>query len=873
MKKNRVIKGSVRKQSTLMERAGITAQNVLALFQSSQVDSAFSEEAPARPRTKKRGASGGTSTELLGLRDMLNTFGGGSGEKRALLHVLDDLAAQGKIVRLKGQRYTLPGSLEGVRGHLSIQRQGMGFVTPLKGKGADIYVHPSQLGGAWDGDTVQVALLPGRSGKSAEGRVLHVLDRPARELLVTLLPEMVKEGGVVKRLARALEGSALRFGGYILVDCSGLQAGAAPDAVPPLHNGKDDLPSPGTVLLVRTSGGPQPKDGVTRAEAMSFLDDFDSVPSFERLVKAEHAIPVAFPAAVMEAARALPEKTSPEDITCRPYGSGNFARGERRDLSALPFVTIDGADAKDFDDAVNVERSGQGFILRVAIADVSHYVRQGDVLDIEARERGNSYYFPASVEPMLPEALSNDLCSLRPRVPRLVMIAELQLDEAGNVNGTEFYPGLLTSRARLTYEQVETFLHPYKALAESQAPAGTMSDSIFRTGLPPDDPASLPADVVPMLRCAQELAGLLMKRRAERGALDFDLPEPVVLLDDHGGVSGMVFRQRLFSHRLIEEFMITANEAVAGHLARFESKGLYFLYRTHAAPDPEKLAEFYKTLEAAGVRVPKEKRQVSPEPQELRDLLVRCAALPGEYALNRLLLRSMMQARYSPEPEGHFGLASPAYCHFTSPIRRYADLTVHRALKKSLGMDERVEGEAALAVIADGLNVTERSGVEAERDIHKICAALFMRGKEGEIFEGVVSGLTAFGIFIELADFPVEGLMRLENLSDDYYVYDPDRQLIMGDGTGRLFRVGQTLRVRLEHADPMLRRIDFVPETMPHVPGAKNGRNEKKRGAVKKSGKRQAGRLAKPGKRSDAGRESAKKNARSCKKNASGKQS
>lgn len=749
----------------------------------------------------------GRKSRPLGLDSIFQAFSRNKKAKRRLLErLLASLTAEGKLIRLKGPAYIRPESLPRTRGRLALQRQGMGFVKTEDGR--EIYIHPGQLGGAWNNDLVLVGLLPGQSGKNPEGRVLEVLERATQKLAALLLPQLVKEGGgsspQTLRLARPLDA---RLGGYLLVDVSGLpEKSEAGDAV----------------LVELLPQAEQRNDGASRALALSSFESAGaradrSVPLFETLVKAEQGIAQAFPQSALDECASLPED---------PDAQSALAEALRRDARHLGFVTIDGADARDFDDAVQVEPLGEngrgGFMLRVAIADVAHYVRPRGALDAEAAARGNSCYFPASVEPMLPEALSNGLCSLKPRRPRLAMLAEIEFSPQGQPGKTAFYPGLIQSRARLTYEEVQDVL---------ETPALWSNDER--------------APLLPMLQEAEKLARLLQARRLERGALSFDLPEPLVEVDPRTGqVEALRFRRRLFAHQLIEEFMIAANEAVARHLA---AAGLPFLYRAHPAPDPEKLLELAAVLERNGLSI-NGSLEISTRPgrnqterlPDLQAILDQARGRPEEFVVNRLLLRSLMQARYTPKPEGHFGLASEAYCHFTSPIRRYADLTVHRALRRSLGLQEWLPGPPELARIGESLNECERRAVEAERDIHKICAALYLRqleeGQPRRVYPAVVAGLSSFGLFVELAEMPAEGFVPSEALADDFYRLDSASQMLIGLRHGHVYRLGQPLAVLLDLADPLRREIRFRPAPDQADGGRAHGGNGRKKTKARPDG-------------------------------------
>ncbi len=524
--------------------------------------------------------------------------------------------------------------------------------------------------------------------------------------------------------------------------------------------------------------------------AFRFLETcgaLDTIAVQERLVKMNRGVPQDFPQAVLDMAASLPEEPSPEDMQ------------GRRDLRNLPFVTIDGDTARDFDDAIEVEREdggAGGFLLRVAIADVSAYVPQGSALDREALLRGNSWYFPSSVEPMLPKALSDGLCSLNPQTNRLVMWAEIHFDAQGRPGRTSFGTGVISSYARLAYDGVKAFL----------LDGDEKAMQAFRST------AREPGRVLAMLEDALALYRVLRKARTARGSLDFDLPETDASFDAKGRVERLGRASRHDIHRLIEEFMIAANEAVARRLAE---SGIAFLYRVHPLPDREKLAFLQSALQALGLDL-RDAYGKKRKELDLRAVLASAQGTPLEGPVNRLCVRAMQQARYSRVNEGHFGLASDAYCHFTSPIRRYADLTVHRALKQALGLASGVCADARrLDSIADQINQKERLAMECEREMHKRLACLWMARQDGEqIWQASVSSVQSFGCFVELDEAPVEGLVFVENLgtgysSGDWFEYDERRQMLVGQFSGQIYRVGTPVRVVCTRSDVAMLQIDF----------------------------------------------------------------
>ncbi|MDR3044206.1 MAG: ribonuclease R [Desulfovibrio sp.] len=653
--------------------------------------------------------------------------------KKELEDRLDDLVRQGRIIRLRGGAWGLVEQLRLVTGTLSIQRSGMGFVLPEEKGRDDIYVHPYQMGDAWHGDKVVVALLPGRHGKNPEGRIVRVLERGRKEIPARVVRRM----GRHSLLCRAADP---RMAVSFVVDMSAVEEKAE----------KGDL--------VVAAPGEKVEDGLWAATGLAVLGADDNVLVQERLVKINHDVPTDFPPEVLEEARDLPAVPSRDDME------------GRIDLRHLEFVTIDGAKARDFDDAVYVEEQGTGYRLWVAIADVAHYVRPGSAMDREAQARSNSYYFPQSVEPMLPEALSNGLCSLNPRVPRLAMVAETFFYADGTPGRSKFYAAIIESKARLTYGQVN------RAIIEK--------DEKERRLLTP---------VLPLLERAEALARLLNAKRSERGSLDFDLPEPEVIFNIYGETVDIGRKVRHFGHQIIEEFMIAANEAVARFLTE---KNARFLYRVHPEPDTEKLEGLFKVLARTSLA---QHLPGKASAKALQGVLQAAKGTDQEFVVNRMALRTMMQARYAPDHEGHFGLASECYCHFTSPIRRYADLIVHRALRRTLGLPVNgpLPGERALLSIADTLNTNERVAMEAEREILKRITVLFLSERVGEEFTGVISGIIDFGFFVEFNEVMAEGMVRLSSLDDDYYGYLPERQELVGERTGRSFRLGQTVTVRL----------------------------------------------------------------------------
>jgi len=652
-------------------------------------------------------------------------------DRHKLHFTLDNLIESGKIIVIQGA-YGLTENMSLLSGVLEVQRSGVGFVLPDDQRRKDIFINPRDFGDAWHGDRVVAALSGERNTRRPEGRIVRVIERGH----AVLACRVIRRVGAGMYLCHPADP---RFPLNFMAEA----VGPGPDL------------APGDIVRIRP--GDKLEHQVYAASIEEIMGAEDDVGVQERLVKFGHDIPTDFPAAVVAEAATFPETPAESDFA------------GRKDLRKTQLVTIDGAKARDFDDAVHVKKTRTGYTLLVAIADVSHYVLPDTRLDVEAAARANSYYFPASVEPMLPEALSNGLCSLKPDTPRLAMVAEMNFSAKGVPGKAAFYPAVIQSAARLTYSQVN--------LAVIEGDAAEREKIV---------------SVLPMLEVAEKLARLLHAARRERGSLDFDLPDPEILLNISGETVDIRQRPRNFAHQIIEEFMLAANEAVAGFLT---AQGAAALYRIHPEPDPDKLKNLFTMLSRTDLapHLPKEATT-----KGLQMLLAAAADTDLGFLVSRLTLRTMMQAKYSPELAGHFGLASPCYCHFTSPIRRYADLVIHRSLKAALGIEvKNAPVVKTLPKLAEHLSVRERAGMEAEREILKRLTVLFLRDKTGQEFTGVISSMADFGFWVELSEVMAEGMVRLSTMSDDYYTFFPDRQEILGSRTGRRLVLGQTVEVVL----------------------------------------------------------------------------
>ena len=654
---------------------------------------------------------------------------------------LSALEATGRLVRTKGDRYTLPARLDLVAGRLAVHRDGFAFCVPDEQEEADVYVPAGGVRPAMHGDRVLVRIEPFQRRGRLEGRVVKVLERGTHRIVGVL-----RQG----RTAAVLVPQEQRLTLPILVP-RGAEGGARDgDMV--------------VAELVRYPG----LASEAEARVALVLGPADDPRVETEAVIHAHGLPLEFPPEVAAAARRMPAGPSAEQVA------------RRLDLRALPIVTIDGENARDFDDAVLVEPLGRGFRLTVAVADVAHYVPAGSPLDLEARARGTSVYFPDRVVPMLPEELSNGICSLKPAEDRLVKAVRLELDARGRLVAASFGDAVIRSAARLTYTQVR------QALVDGD----------------PSVRAALGGLLEPLER-AEALARLLIARRWARGSIDFDLPEAEVVLDLRGRPADIVRAERSIAHQMIEEFMLAANEAVARELAR---RGLPFPHRVHEPPAADSVAALARFLEGFGLRLRLEEGR--PTPAAFQAVLEQVQGRPEERLVNTVLLRSMQQARYAAEPFGHFGLATDCYTHFTSPIRRYPDLVVHRLLDVALGGSGRVPPD--LVAIAEESSRRERVAMEAEREIVQLKKIQFMQDKVGQVYEGFVSGVAPFGFFVELRDVFVEGLVHVTALGGDFYEHVEGQHLLRGRRTRRTYRVGDPVTVRVAGVSVERRTIDFV---------------------------------------------------------------
>jgi ribonuclease R len=675
------------------------------------------------------------------LREILRRLGLQKEQRQKAGEYLRDLADEGKVVRIRGNRYGLPSKMNLVVGRVKMHPDGYGFVIPEIEGGEDIFIGPRNLKEAMHGDRV-VARIESIRRKGKEGSVIRILERKTRR--------------VVGKFMRSKNYS------YIIPEDERiLQEVFIPE-------GETKRARPSQIVVAEITQYPteraRPEGRVTHI--LGYPDDPEVEP---QIIIHKYDLPLRFTSAALKEAQNLP-----------PVPSSNEYR-ERVDLREIPTFTIDGENARDFDDAVSIEREKDGGVnLYVSISDVSHYVKEGTFLDEEAYLRGTSVYFPDRAIPMFPTELSNEICCLHPRVDRLTLTAELRFDRNGVRRGVQFYPSVIRSDERLTYTLVRKIL--------------VDGDPELKEKF---------GHLLPSLGLMADLCQELRRRRTERGSIDFDLPEPEVILNLQGEAEDIVRAERNLAHQIIEEFMIAANEAVAHFM---EEREIPFIYRIHEPPKKEAIEEFRRFISHLGYKMRKDSDH---SPKEFQRILSEVKGKPEERVVNEILLRSMKWAKYSVKNLEHFGLASDGYTHFTSPIRRYPDLIVHRFLKGVLSKKEINIPEEILANRADHLSDRERVAMEAEREILSRYRVRFMKGKTGEEFEGIISGVTAFGFFVELKDIFVEGLVRVTSLDDDYYQYHEKKYSLVGERTHKAFRIGDKVRVRVDRVDVERRHIDF----------------------------------------------------------------
>ena len=682
-------------------------------------------------------------------RDLIRTLKISQEERTTFRRLLKALVTSGELVQTKGDRVGLPDKMDLVVGRLQTHASGYGFVIPDKtaDETPDLYISAGNIKEAMHGDRVLARIERRTNENRLEGRIIRILDRG--------------NSTVVGRfdLADSGLGFVQPFDRRILTDVH-------------IPTGQSGAAEPGEMVLVTITTWPTPTRGPV-GKVVEVLGDINEKGVDTEIIIRKFGIPDAHGDAAIEEATRFGAVT-PKDIA------------GRTDFRTTVTVTIDGEHARDFDDAIGIDQLPNGhFRLTVHIADVAHYVTEGTALDLEGYDRATSVYFPDRAVHMFPAELATGICSLNPQVDRLVQSCVMDVDRNGAVVHFEFHDGVINTAARMTYTDVNTIL--------TDRPPAVMTK--YR-------------DLVPKFELMGELFHILNARRKRRGSIDFDLPEAQVVLDDAGKVEAIVEAQRNIAHKLIEEFMLLANETVATYL---EGRGMPSLYRIHEQPDVLKVEEFEEFISGFGYSLAAPPGAVRP--RHFQRLLEKLRGKPEERPIAFLMLRTMQKARYAERNLGHFGLAADSYTHFTSPIRRYPDLVVHRMLRevRHHGIDmERVEElEADLPEIARHCSDMERRADEAERELVQWKKVRFMADKVGDEFDGYITGVAAFGLFVQLVEHYVEGLVHVSSMADDYYRFLEKTHSLRGENTQKVYQLGDRVRVQVVRVDLDRRQIDL----------------------------------------------------------------
>lgn len=711
------------------------------------------------------------------LKELAMLLGVPKEQRKDLEEVLNELVASGKVGISKKGKYAR-SEVFAQTGIFSAHHRGFGFVT-IEGRDGDLFVPPDDTGDAMDGDTVQVIIDENGRGGRAEARVLKVL-KHANETLIGTFEKNKSFGFVIPDNPR------------ITMDIF-------------IPQGKENGAVSGHKVVVKldtyATRNKNPEGHVQ--EILGHIND----PGVDILstVRA-YGLPEEFPEDVMEEVSHAPEELSAE------YVAEEIGKNGRVDLRDVPMVTIDGEDAKDLDDAVSVSKetiNGETiYHLGVHIADVSHYVKEGTPLDAEAYKRGTSVYLVDRVIPMLPHRLSNGICSLNAGCDRLAMSCLMDIDEKGIIVGHKICESVVRIDRRMTYTAVNAILEAKNGTEEPQTDAPEKEKSKEKAEFAKKCLEEY-ADFVPMFLLLDETARVLRKKRMARGAVDFDFPECKIILDAKGRPVEIRPYERNAATMLIEDCMLAANETVAED---YYWQQIPFLYRSHEKPDGEKIKRFGILINNFGYSIRLQNGELHPK--EMQKLLEKAAGSPEEALLARLALRSMKQAKYMTECMGHFGLAANYYTHFTSPIRRYPDLQIHRIIKENIhgGLTKKriAHYEKILPEVAIWTSSRERLADEAERETDKAKKVQFMERHIGEEFTGVISGISNYGFYVELPN-TVEGMVRLANLDGDYYVFDEEHYELVGERTRKKFKLGQTVKIQVVSVDRYLKTIDFLP--------------------------------------------------------------
>ncbi|GAA0353924.1 ribonuclease R [Alkalibacterium iburiense] len=705
----------------------------------------------------------------------------GSGAFKKLVKAIAELEREDRIVLMKSGKFKLKESANLLEGKFFGSDRGFGFVA-VEDYEKDLFIPPNETNTALHGDMVRVELTKEadpRNDKGPEGRVVEVVERGSQYIYGEFTPyddNEVKETG---------------FYGYVTPKDKKL-----PDALIQIE-AKGLRPVAGTIVQVEITDYSGIESGNDFVGIINRTIGHKDEPGIEILtIVHKYNIPSEFPEEVVRESENVPDFISEEDT-----------KG-RKDLRDEVVLTIDGEDAKDLDDAIQVKKLDNGnFYLGVHIADVSHYVTENSAMDQEAYERGTSVYLTDRVIPMLPQRLSNGICSLHPNVDRLTLSCEMEIDSSGKVVDYSISPSIIRSKYRMTYEAVNKIL---------------MEDD--------EETKAEYSEIVDMFKQMEELHNILEKKRVQRGSIDFDTREAKIEVDPEGMPVDIFVRERGVGERMIESFMLSANETVSEH---YTNQDLPILYRIHEQPDEGKMQRFLEFVTSFGITVKGTKDNISPK--TLQAVINEVKGEPEEAVISMLLLRSMQQAKYDVTPVGHYGLAAEHYSHFTSPIRRYPDLVLHRLIHYYNEVDRSSKAKnkwnERLPEIAEQSSVTERRAVDAERETDEMKKAEYMQTKIGETFEGVIVSVTNFGMFIQLPN-SVEGLVHISNMTDDYYEFNDRSMLMIGTRTGKVYRIGQSVEVRVTSANTETYDIDFElveDETAP-TDKPQKGKSSKKKG-------------------------------------------
>lgn len=667
-------------------------------------------------------------------------------QRSELKAVMDALEAEGKVHVSQKGKY-LKGAGRTLRGVYQAHPRGFGFVT-IEGETDDIFIPEKETNGALHGDTVEILLTASPEGKRKEGKIVKIAERGTAKIV---------------GLYQVAKG---KHYGFVIPDNQRFLQ----DIFVPEERAKGAVDGHKVVVELTSYGSDNAKPEGKIVEILGHVND----PGVDIMsIVKSYDLPVEFPEKVMNQAERVPEEVSDADMA------------GRKDLREWVMVTIDGEDAKDLDDAVSLTRTedGKNWILGVHIADVANYVQERSALDREALHRGTSVYLADRVIPMLPHRLSNGICSLNAGVDRLAMSCIMTVDAKGDVIDHEICESVIRVNERMSYTSVKKILEDHD-----------------------EEETTRYIDLVPMFEEMEQLASILRNRRHQRGSIDFDFPESKIMLDEEGHPMEIRSYDRNVATKIIEDFMLLANETVA---EEYYWREIPFVYRVHETPDEDKIKKLAILINNFGYSL-----HISDEvrPGQIQKLLTKIQGTPQETMISRLALRSMKQARYTPENDGHFGLAARYYTHFTSPIRRYPDLQIHRIIKDDLRgrMNEKKmeHYQTILPEVTRQASETERRAEEAERETIRLKKAEYMEAHIGEVFEGVISGITNWGIYVELSN-TIEGLVHVANMYDDHYDYYEDRYEMVGEHTGKTYKLGETVYVRVIDADCLTRTIDF----------------------------------------------------------------